>query len=159
MAIAAVGTLGVGAASTSGTSFTLTTTTSALSANTDQAILCVASDNVATVDGASNTHTSVTGGNGVWRKLGEYTNTVGGAAADGACVSLWHFRSTGTNAIGTVFTINHGTLVDRCAWAWKFTVAANATFRRAHTPTGYGTDGAVGFGSNTISGLASLSRL
>lgn len=159
MAITSVGTLGSGVASTSGASFTLVTTTNALSTSGDMAVLRVVTDNVSTVDGNSNDHTSVTGGTGVWTKIYEQTNTVGGAAGDGVTVSLWVFRSTGTNAIGTTFTINHATTVDRCASAWKFTVAAGNDLALALAAHGYTTDAGNGFGSNTISGLASASRL
>jgi hypothetical protein len=159
MAIASVGTCGTAATSGAGTSFTLTTTTNALSATTDIAILVVVTDNVATTDGASNTHTSVTGGTGAWTKLGEYTNTVGGAAADGCCTSLWKFRSTGTNAIGTVFTINHSSLSDRCASLWKFTVASGKDLNLSTSVVTNGVDGTTGFGSASFSSLSSLSRL
>jgi hypothetical protein len=150
MAITSIGTLGTAATSGAGTSFQLTTATNALSNSGDIGFLLVVSDNVATADGNSNSHTSVTGGTGTWTKIYEQANTVGGAAADGMCVSLWRFQSTGTNAIGTVFTINHASTGDRCAAMWKFTVGAGSNLVLAAAPNGYVTDGANGFGTNTI---------
>src|SRR5215203_6102342 len=105
MAIASVGTLGTGASSTSTSSFTFTTATNTLAAG-DFALLIVVSDNIATVDGASSNHTIPSGGTGTWSKLGEYTNTVGGAAGDGCTTSLWLFEASGTVNTGTTITVN-----------------------------------------------------
>jgi len=160
MTIAAVGTLGNVGHFTSSSSFTLTTATNSL-ASGDFGILVVVSDNRSTTDGASNDHTSVSGGTGNWTKLGEYTNTVGGAAADGVCVSAWLFEATGSLAIGSVITMNlSGNATDKTACFHKFTKAAGKGLIRELASPVYNTqDASNGFGSATISGLASQSRL
>jgi len=163
MAIASGGTLGTGVSSTSSTTFTLTTATNTL-ASGDFAILTVATDNTATADGASTDHSSVSGGTGTWTKLGEYTNTVGGAAADGVTTSLWLFEATGTMSTGTVITVTLGTArVDKVASFWKFTKAGGQSIRLdtepATNPIGNGVDASNGFGSVSFSGLTSAARL
>src|SRR5262245_38091412 len=115
MAIASGGTLGSTGHSTSASSFTHTTTTASLSAG-DQAFLLVVCDNRSTSDGATNDVVRISGGVGFWVKLGEYTNSPGGVAADGVTVAVFRFIATGTNAIGTVFTVElSGTAVDKTA--------------------------------------------
>jgi hypothetical protein len=141
----------------------LTTATNSL-ASGDFAILTVVSDNTATADGNTNTHTGVSGGTGTWTKLGEYTNTVGGVAADGVCTSQWLFEATGTVAVGTVITITlSAARVDKCASMWKFTKAAGWGIRldpdATTNPVTNGTDAANGFGSAAFSGLPSQARL
>lgn len=159
MAIASVGTLGQATSGVSSSSLNWTTASNALSTSGDLAILTVVSDNITTTDGATNDHTSVTGGNGTWTKLGEYTNGEGSAAA-GVTTSQWLFTSTGTNAVGTVFTINFsGAVVDKVAAGWKFTVAAGNSLQASASIVGNATDASNGFGSASHSGLASLSRL
>ena len=161
MAIASVGTLGTGASSTSSTTFTLTTATNTLAAG-DFALLTVVSDNTATADGNTNTHTGVSGGTGTWTKLGEYTNTVGGAAADGVCTSVWLFEASGSVATGTVITITlSAARIDKCASMWKYTKVAGNSIRvdPDSTTITNGTDGAVDFGSVTFTGLPSQERL
>lgn len=159
MAIASVGTLGNGVCIASATSFTLTTITNAVSSSGDLALMIVATDNITTTDGVTNDHTSVTGGTGTWTKLGEYTNGNGSAAA-GCTVSLWCFQSTGTNAIGTVFTINIASaIVDASAQAWKFTVAAGNSLQNGSAVQNNATDASANYGSVSFSGLSSLSRL
>jgi hypothetical protein len=162
MAIASGGTLGVTGHSTSASSVTHTTTTSSLAAN-DEATLRVVTDNIATADGASNTHTSVTGGTGQWLKIGEYTNSPGGVAGDGVTVSLWKFKATGTNGTGTVFTINFSANVgDKAITAWKWTVASGNILKLTTGTTNPITSevtAANGFGSSAFSALASLARL
>ena len=159
MAIASVGTLGNAVDAVSASSFTWTTTTNALSTSGDLAILGITTDNLTTTDGATNDHTSVTGGTGTWTKLGEYTNGEGSAGA-GVTQSLWLFQSTGTNAIGTVFTMNlSGSVVDKAAQGWKFTVAAGNSLQNGSAVQSNATDASNGYGSVAFSGLSSLSRL
>lgn len=159
MAIASVGTLGNAVDAVSASSFTWTTTTNALSASGDLAILGITTDNLTTTDGATNDHTSVTGGTGTWTKLGEYTNGEGSAGA-GVTQSFWLFQSTGTNAIGTVFTMNlSGSVVDKAAQGWKFTVAAGNSLQNGSAVQSNATDASNGYGSVAFSGLSSLPRL
>src|SRR5690242_20347490 len=105
MAIASVGTLGTGASSTSNSSWTMATATNTL-ASGDEGLLIQVTDNIATADGATNTHTSVSGGTGNWTKLGEYTNSPTGVAGDGICVSIWRLKATGAVGTGTTITMN-----------------------------------------------------
>src|SRR4051812_16947778 len=105
MAIASGGTLGTGASSTSNATFTFNTATNSL-ASGDIGILVVESDNISTTDIRSNDHSLPSGGTGKWWKLGEYTNSPGGVAADGCCVSAWAFQASGTVNTGTTITVN-----------------------------------------------------
>jgi len=159
MAIASVGALGNLTDSTSSSSATLTTTTNALSSSGDIGLFVFVTDNITTTDGATNDHTSVTGGTGVWTKLGEYTNGEGSAGA-GVTTSLWQFQSTGTNATGTVFTFNlSGAVVDKAGQGHKFTVAAGNALQNGASVQSNATDASNGYGSAAHSGLSSLSRL
>ena len=159
MAIASVGALGNLTHSTSSSSATLTTTTNALSSSGDLGLFVFVTDNITTTDGATNDHTSVTGGIGTWTKLGEYTNGEGGAAA-GVTTSLWLFQSTGANAIGTVFTFNlSSAVVDKAGQGWKVTVAAGNSLQNSAAVQSNATDAANGYGSAAHSGLSSLSRI
>jgi len=163
VAIASVGTMGTGVSSTSSTTFTLSTATNTL-ASGDFALLTVATDNTSTADGNTSDHTAVSGGTGTWSKLGEYTNTVGGAAADGVTTSVWLFEATGAVGTGTTITITLGTArVDKVASMWKFTKAASTTIHKdtepATNPLNNGVDASNGFGSVAFSGLSSKSRL
>lgn len=163
MAIASVGSLGVGAGSTSIAGLSFSTATNTLAAG-DFGLLTVVTDNRSTVDGATNDHVSVSGGAGTWTKLGEWTNTVGGAAADGVTVSLWYFEATGAVPTGTSISISlSGTATDKVCSFWKFTKAANTRIvlesAAATNPIGNTTDASAGFGSAAFSGLASAARL
>ena len=162
MAITSGGTLGTGASSTSASSFTFNTATNTL-ASGDHGILIVSTDNRSTADGETNDHTSVTGATGTWTKLGEYTNTVGGAAGDGVCVSVWRFVASGTVNTGTTITINlSGNATDKTCTFWKFTVGAGNTLVRqggTTNPVYNTTDASNGFGSVSFSSLASANRL
>lgn len=159
MAIASVGTLGTGVSSTSNSSFTLSTATNTL-ADGDFGILTIVTDNIATADGDTNTHTSVSGGTGTWSKLGEYTNTVGGAGGDGVCTSVWLFQATGTLSTSTTITMDlSGNATDKASSFWKFTKAAGTSIAVDAGPTTNGVDGTNGFGSVSFSSLPSKSRL
>ncbi len=164
MAIASGGTLGTGAEGNSAdTSFTMSTATNTLAAN-DIGLLVIVTDNIATTDSDSSTHTSVTGGTGTWTKLGERTNTVGGAAGDGVCTSIWMLQATGAVNTGTTITMNlSGNASEKCCSFWKFTVAANRTLALTGmgitNPVNNGTDASNGYGSVAFSGLPSFSRL
>ena len=163
MAIASVGTLGTGVSSTSSSSFTLATATNSL-ASGDFGLLTVVADNRTGSDGLNNEHTGVSGGTGKWRKIGEWTNSVGGAAADGVTTSLWLFEATGTVNTGTTITITlSGTATDKVASFWKFTKGAGTKIVLDLEATINGinnnTDASNGFGSAAFSGLSSASRL
>lgn len=58
-------------------------------------IVAIAIDNRSTADGATSDVTSVSDARGnLYVKAGEQTNTVGGAAADGATISVWYSKIT-----------------------------------------------------------------
>ncbi len=162
MAIAAVGTLGTGASSTSTSSFTLTTATNTLAAG-DFGLLSIVADNTSTADGVTNDNTLVSGGTGTWTKLGEYTNAPTAAAAVGVTTSLWIFAPTATLAIGSTITITYGTArVDKCATFFKFTKTVGASIALTSGTTNPITNevtAANGFGSVAFSGLSSANRL
>ena len=73
------------------TTGTTLSTPSTITAAAGQLIVAViATDNESTTDGVTTLHTALTiDGHGA-TKAGEYTNTVGGAANDGATVSVWY---------------------------------------------------------------------
>ena len=162
MAIASVGTLGTGTSSTSNSSWTMTTATNTLAAG-DHGILTIISDNISTVDGNTNDHLTASCTSGVWTKLGEYTNTVGGAAGDGVCTSVWRCLATGTIGTGVTVTMTtSANVTQKCCSFWKFTVANGNVLQLDEgitNPVNNGTDASNGYGSVSFSGLASASRL
>lgn len=159
MAFSHIGASGTGASSTAGSSFTLATATNSFSAG-DVGILRVATDNISTTDGNTNDHTSVTGWTGTVTKLGERTNTVGGAAGDGACVSLWLLEASGTINTGTTLTINlSGNATDKAAALNKFTKSASTTAGVLGPVTAGGADASSNPGSQAIAGVTVGSRL
>jgi len=161
MAITSKGSMGVGADSSSGSSYSMTTATTALAAG-NIALLVSVSDNTSTVDGDNSEITRVTdsGGN-TWTKLAEYTNSPTAAVADGVTVSIWLTRATAAVAIGGTITITFvSNRTDKCCSAWAYTVATNSTLTKAtNTPVTSEVNGANDFGSSAFSGLASLQRL
>lgn len=164
MAIAALGTMGVAAGFASNTSGALTTATTALAAG-DFGLMIVATDNINTgsTDANNNEHTSVTGGTGTWTKLGEWANNNGGAAS-GVTVSVWLFEASGTNAIGTVFTINFSSaLVEKAVTMYAFSKAAGTSIvldtTASPNPITSAADASNDFASVSFSGLASVARL
>lgn len=85
MAIAAGTATGTNSENTSASTFGLGSVASAVG---EFIILVLATDNITTTDTQSNNHTSITGGDVTWTKVGEFTN--GNAAANaGATVSMW----------------------------------------------------------------------
>lgn len=93
------------------TTSTSVTATAGIDAQAGQLLVAiVASDNEDTTDGQTSLHTALTiGGHGA-TKVGEYTNTVGGAANDGATVSIWYLIAPADIAAGasTAQTLNTG---------------------------------------------------
>lgn len=162
MAISSVGTLGTGAHSTNASSYTFNTATNALAAG-EYGILVNVTDNTSTTDGNNNEHTSVSGGTGNWTKLGEYTNSPGGVAADGVTTSVWLFEATGTVSTGTTITLGYtSNRVDKTCSFWKFTVGAGnelAISTGFTNPVSSEVTAAAGFGSSSFSGLTSREYL
>lgn len=160
MAITSKGTAGTGANSTGSTSFNYTTNTNSIDSN-EFGILVVVTDNNATTDGDNNEHTSVTGGTGTWTKLGEYTNAEGATKA-GVTVSAWLFEASGSNAVGTVFTINFSASIDdKTCSMWAFTKASGFHIEKESgtNPVTSEVSASNGFGSSAFSGLSSIERL
>lgn len=158
--IASLGSMGTGTSSTSNSSYTFNTATTALSAG-DTGILVAVSDNTSTgADGDNGEVTSVTGGTGVWTKLGEWTNT-NGAAGSGVTTSVWAFYATAALATGTTITINYGSnRTDKTCSMWGFSNTSKRPITKLDTSAvGNSVDAAVGFGSAAFSGLASKQRL
>lgn len=80
----------------------------------DLVVVVVALDNTATTDSDSTTVSSVTDTKGnTYVKARERTNTAGGAAADGACLSIWYSNITIAWAVGNFITANHASLTAR----------------------------------------------
>jgi hypothetical protein len=162
MTIAHVGTLGNSTSAVNSSTMTLTTTTDALGIG-DFATAVVSIGNLSAVDGDNNEHVSITGGNGTWTKLGEYCNS-NGAAGAGVTVSAWYFEPSGTNAIGTTFTLTlSGARVDKIVAMRKFTKGAGLLIHKdaspATNPLTAQVDAANDFGSMAFSGLSSKPRL
>lgn len=160
MAIASKGTMGTGASSTSNASYSMTTATTTLAVG-DVAILTSISDNTTTVDGDNSEVTSVTDSAGNrWTKLGEYTNSPGGVAADGVTCSVWMTKCTAQLNTGGTITINfNGNRTDKCCSAFAYTVAAGKVLNRAAPLVTSEVNAANGFGSSAFSGLVSQQRL
>lgn len=162
MAIAHSNNTDQAAATTSGN--TLALTTSVDYASGDFMVLRVAADNIATADGDTNNHSSVTSSSGNWTitKLGEHTNTVGGSAADGITVSLWLLVATAAVSSGATVTVNFSTnLADRVCSAHKFTKASDRNVRQKSTTQTGRADGSTNPGSLaiSISPTGSINRL
>lgn len=125
-------------------------------------ILVVAADNINNVDADNNEHLRVTdnaaGSLNQWRKLGEFTNGGGGAAAGGT-VSLWACRIvTAVATTDTITVIFASAIVDKTCTLHEFTTAAGKIVNLAQRANNE-TNGTTGFGSVSTSGLASKEYL
>jgi hypothetical protein len=158
VAIASVGSWGIGSSGASGTTLLLAGTLSTIEAG-NVAMVLIAADNTGTTDADHSQVSSIAdsvGGN-TWTKIEEYTNGQG-SAGTGVTVSLWQSRLT--NAITSTDDITvtfGGAITDKCGEVWEFTVGGALTEAAAAVPNA--TDGSNGFGSVQFSGLASASRL
>jgi hypothetical protein len=162
VAFGSIGTLGTGASSSSGTSYSFTTVTNTL-ASGDFGILVSSMNNTSSADGDNNENNSVSGGTGTWTKLGEYGNC-NGAAGSGVVVAVWLFEASATLSTGTTITVGFGAAhVNKTCSFWGFTKAAGTTVaissEPAPNPITSQVDAANDFGSSTFSGLNSLARL
>jgi hypothetical protein len=155
------GTLGSQGNAVLGSSMTLTTATNTLAAG-EQGILFIAKDNANTTDDDFSEVTGVSGGDGEWTKLAEYTNGQGGAAA-GVTLSIWRFVASGAVNTGTVITITFsGNVAEKAASFWKFTTAVGKVLGLTigdGNPRKMATDASANFGNDSLSGLSSLERL
>src|SRR4051812_21735752 len=93
MAFASVGTLG-SALSSGNNQVSLAITTSAAAEVGNLVVLIIANDNPTGTEGASTATSGVTDNSGgignLWRQAVGFTNTNGGAAQDGADISIWY---------------------------------------------------------------------
>lgn len=100
------------------------------------AILIVAADNLSTVDGNNNEHTSVTDSVGnTWKKRGEFTNSRG-SSSTGSTVSVWSARvitSIATSdTIGVTFS---GNVTAKAVTGWQFSFTGAPGFVVAGSAT------------------------
>jgi hypothetical protein len=150
------GNMGSDQSAVSSTTYTFTTATTALPAG-GVGILINVTDNFPASDGATNEHTAISGGSGVWTKLGEYTNSGGGAAL-GVTISVWSFRATANNPIGTVFTLAYANaIVEKASTMWSYSVTPGTTLildtAPPTNPISNEVNGANDFGSISFVGL------
>lgn len=155
MAIASVGSFGIGASGTSGTTLVFSPTAQLDAGNL--AVLVIAADNVGTTDADFSEVLSVQDSVGNWwRKVGEFTNGQTAAAAGVTC-SIWMTRATVTLTTGGTVTVTFSNaIIDKCCSGWEFTVGANVG---VYGKNQNATDGSAGFGSLTVGSLASRSYL
>lgn len=117
-------------------SFTLTTTQAI--AVGELAVIIVACDNNATVDGDEGAVTSITdpGGN-TWSKAIEFCNSQGAAQAGATC-SIWYTKATAQVNNGSNITVNLSNSASRdktCATAWKWYLFGGSTLAVEATNT------------------------
>src|SRR2546423_448261 len=107
---------------TSQSSSVFTVSTPVLTADAgDLLVLSIAMDNLGTADGNTSQVTSVTDSrSNTWTKAGEFTNTVGGAAGDGATIAVWY----------SVLTTGYTTGVDTVTINYSGNVTAKVAFGR-----------------------------
>lgn len=159
MSIAAVGSLGNGAVGVTAATTCAVTTSAAIEAG-NVALLWWTSNNSSTTDGDNNEHLTVTDSAGAvsWTKLGEYTNGEGAADA-GVTTSIWYRpKQAGDLASSSAITgTRTDARADQCMLAWEFSCATELELDGG--PTGDGVDASNGFGSASLSSLASKERL
>lgn len=127
MTIASKGSLGTSLNTGNNQSSTTHTTAVTNVAVGDLAVIIMAVDNNATVNGDEGAVTSVTGGSNVWVKAGEFCNA-NAAAQAGATVSVWYTLATTQMNTGTVITFNFSNNASRdesCSTGWCFTRNGN----------------------------------
>jgi len=139
-----------------GTSFSVAPSTS-IPANSG-VLLVINRDNYGTTDGDLGEVTGVTDTQGnTWTKFKEMTNGQGAAAA-GAMISVWGCRPSGTYGT-TSATITFGTAMDAlAAYFIAIPLGAGENLQVDGTAS-IAIDGAAGFGSQSITGLSSKSRV
>lgn len=159
MAIGSVATLGNASIATSASSTNLSIAAAIEAGNV--ALMGVVCDNTATTDGTS--HNEVlsvtdTSASVVWTKLGEQTNGEGSAAAGVTTAVFYRPKQGSTLASSSNVLITFANSVaDAVIRAWEFT--SDADLELATAMVGNVTDASNGFGSASISGLASQEYL
>ena len=118
-----------------------------------RALVWVITNNVATSDGASNTHLSLTSATLTWEKLSEITAS-SGAAEDGVTISAWLSSVAGATTT-PAFTVEFsGSLTTRLARGLAL-AGSNLGVDATAARTNYAN---TAYGSVTISGLPSKER-
>src|SRR5207249_4490944 len=110
--------------STSATSWTFATSAQLTAGNVG--VIVLATDNVATTNGNTNDHSSITDEAGnTWTKAREYTTTETNAVADAATVSVWYSKASANLASGGNITVNlSGSIAAKAVTCWQFTMGA-----------------------------------
>lgn len=119
-------------------------------------VLAIAIDNLSTTDGVTNDVTSVSDTQlNTWNKAGEFTNTVGGVAGDGATIAVFYSVLTTQLTTSDTVTVNYSGNVTAKARASlrSFTLGAGSSISIAGTVQTLANDNANA-GSMTISGLS-----
>lgn len=134
MAWGAFSSLGTAGNKVAATSDVLTIANSSPAAG-DIVIVRAMTDNLATVDGASSTLSCSDSKGNTYTKLGEQTNTVGGAAADGSCVAIWICQlRTGLTLTTDSITISYtGSITAKAIMAQTATITAGNTWASVGT--------------------------
>lgn len=125
--------------------------------STNAIIILVAMNNIDTVDGQGSTAAKITDTKGnYWRKIGEYTNTVGGVAADGATISAWLAILSVDLLTSDTITISFTTLVTaKAVSALKFNATNPNNLRLVPSSLQTLSNDNSDAGSMSISGLTS----
>ena len=112
--------------STSATSWTFATSAQLTAGNVG--VIVLATDNVATTNGNTNDHSSITDAAGnTWTKAREWTNAIS-AVADAATVSVWYSKASANLASGGNITVNlSGSIAAKAVTCWQFTMGAGNT--------------------------------
>lgn len=101
------------------------------------AVIIIACDNFASVDGDEGAVTSISDGANTWTKAKEFCNSQGGAQA-GATVSIWYTKATTQINNGATITVNLSNATSRdktCATAWKWYLNGGSTLAVEATNT------------------------
>jgi hypothetical protein len=123
-------------------------------------VISIATDNISTVDGNTNNITSVQDSqSNAWTKAYEQTNTIGGAAADGATVAIFYSVITTQLTNTDTITVNFSDTITCSTYiVSSFTIAAGNTVSIAGTIQVLNNDNSDA-GSMTLSGLTSKEYL
>lgn len=119
-------------------------------------LVALTTDNIATTDGASSTHTGFSGGGLTWTKLAEVTAS-SGAAADGVTISLWQSSVAESTSGSLSFTATFSAAVSaKVATQCRFTADSLLSADALDIRTNYAT---AQYGSMSTGTLASAERL
>jgi len=119
------------------------------------ALIWVVTNNIATADGPSSTHTAFSGAGRTWTKLGEITAS-SGAAEDGVTISAW-LSSPAESAGGTLsFTVDFSAPITFKVAQGRAISGADIGVDASAMRTNYAQ---TAYGSMTLSGLSSKERL